>query len=219
MTTVEADLDMPLSTAMRQGSLAQHSDAENATFTSELMAGRINEAGYTDYLRLLRRVYAALEQVGRDLADDPIAAELYDPALDRLAAIESDIAHWSGGGSLDIDSPAAEAYAARVRAAASSPLKFIAHHYTRYLGDLSGGLAIGRIIDRTYGSTGQGVAFYDFETIAKPKDYKDGYRARLDALPLDAAQRAEVVAEVQEAFRHNQALFDELSASMDAYRR
>ena len=219
MATVDATLDIPLSTAMRQGSLAQHSDAENATFTSELMAGRINEAGYTDYLRRLRVVYAALEEVGRGLADDPIAAELHDPALERLAAIEADIAHWSNGGSLDVDSPAATAYAERVRAAASSPLRFVAHHYTRYLGDLSGGLAIGRIIDRTYGSTGQGIAFYHFETIAKPKEYKDGYRARLDALPLDAAQRDEVVAEVQEAFRHNQAVFDELSASMDAYRR
>lgn len=219
MTTVDTTLDIPLSVAMRQGSMAQHSDAESATFTSELMGGKINEAGYADYLRSLRIVYRALEEVGRGLATDPIAAELYDAALDRLGAIEADITHWSNGGTLDIESPAAEAYAARIRAAASDPLKFVAHHYTRYLGDLSGGLAIGRIIDRTYGSTGQGVNFYDFETIAKPKEYKDGYRARLDGLPINAEQRDVVVAEVQQAFRHNQGLFDELGTKMDDYRK
>lgn len=214
-----ADVDLPLSTAMRQGSMAQHSDAENATFTSELMAGHINEAGYADYLRALRVVYAALEEVGREMAGDPVAAQLHDPALERLTALEADIAHWSGGGTLETDSPAAAAYAARIRAVSGSATKFVAHHYTRYLGDLSGGLAIGKILDRTYGGTGQGLRFYDFETIERPKVYKDGYRERLDALPLDAAQRDEVVAEVQEAFRHNQALFDELSVKMDSYRR
>ncbi len=214
-----SDVEQPLSVAMRQGSLAQHSDAENATFTSELMAGRINQAGYADYLRSLRLVYAALEEVGRELAADPVAGQIYDPALDRLAAIEADIAHWSDGGTLEIDSPAATAYAERIRAVAGSAPRYVAHHYTRYLGDLSGGLAIGKVIDRTYGSTGLGLAFYEFASVDRPKTYKDGYRERLDGLPLDDEQRAVVVAEVQEAFGFNQGLFVELSQKMDAYRR
>jgi hypothetical protein len=71
----------------------------------------------------------------------------------------------------------------------------VAHHYTRYLGDLSGGQAIGRIIGREFGlDGGVGTAFYSFSEVPKPKLYKDAYRARLDALPLDDVQRARVLA-------------------------
>lgn len=87
----------------------------------------------------------------------------------------------------------------------------MAHHYTRYLGDLSGGQAIGRILARTYELEGlDGIGFYDFPEIAKPKVYKDGYRARLDALPLDEAEHQFVLAEVQRVFGFNGALFAEL---------
>ena len=89
---------------------------------------------------------------------------------------------------------------------------FTAHHYTRYLGDLSGGQVIGRLLGRTYDlpAGSAGLAFYAFGAVPKPKRYKDAYRARLDALPLDAAGRAEVVDEVCRAFEHNQRLLTAL---------
>ncbi len=99
------------------------------------------------------------------------------------------------------------------KGAAGSLLKlFVAHHYTRYLGDLSGGQAIGRILARTYElDRPEGVRFYDFPAIPKPKPYKDGYRARLDALPLDEDEKAVVLAEVKATFDLNGALFAELT--------
>ena len=88
----------------------------------------------------------------------------------------------------------------------------MAHHYTRYLGDLSGGQAIGRVLARAYElEQPEGVRFYDFEDIPKPKPYKDAYRARLDALPLGEDDKAAVLAEVKVAFDLNGALFAELS--------
>ncbi|HYF72032.1 MAG TPA: biliverdin-producing heme oxygenase, partial [Nocardioides sp.] len=95
----------------------------------------------------------------------------------------------------------------------------VAHHYTRYLGDLSGGQAIGRILDRSFGLGGRGVAFYAFPQIPRPKPYKDAYRVRLDALGLSADQRDLVVAEVKEAFRLNQALVAELGERLASYAR
>jgi heme oxygenase len=95
----------------------------------------------------------------------------------------------------------------------------VAHHYTRYLGDLSGGQAIGRILDREFELDGAGIAFYAFEAIPKPKPYKDAYRARLDALGLGPAEVRRVVDEVRVAFTLNQALFTELGERIDAYRR
>lgn len=51
------------------------------------------------------------------------------------------------------------------------------------------------------------------------KPYKDGYRSRLDSLPLSEADHARVVAEVRVAFTLNQALFAELTADLPRYLR
>ncbi|HIZ99388.1 MAG TPA: biliverdin-producing heme oxygenase [Candidatus Janibacter merdipullorum] len=59
MTTLSPDT--ALSTLVREGSRAEHSDAEGSTFMTELLAGRLDGAGYAHYLAVLRPVYAALE--------------------------------------------------------------------------------------------------------------------------------------------------------------
>jgi heme oxygenase (biliverdin-producing, ferredoxin) len=218
MTLLSAD--QSLSTLMREGSAQEHQAAEDSSFMSELLAGRVNEQGYADYLTRLHRVYVALEEVGHGLAGDPVAAAVLDAALERRAAIETDLAHWSSYASADTASPAADAYAERVRQAASWGGLFVAHHYTRYLGDLSGGQAIGRILARTFElADGTGVAFYDFTEIPKPKPYKDAYRARLDALDLTPEEKERVLDEVRVAFGLNSALFAELGDRLGDYRR
>src|SRR5690606_31126997 len=135
--------------------------------------------------------------------------------------IEADIASWSTGSPAEsvCAGEAAQAYAARIRATVDEPERFVAHHYTRYLGDLSGGQAIGRVLDREFSREGRGLALYRFATIDRVKVYKDGYRERLDALPVTAEQRDAIVAEVQVAFSHNQALFAELGRHAEAFRR
>jgi heme oxygenase len=207
----------PLSTAMRVGSRAEHAQAEASPFLARLLAGDLNEQGYADYLLRLRSVYATLETVVREHRADPTVAAVHDPALERLAAIDADLAHWCPDGPPALDSPAADAYRARIERAREWGGLLIAHHYTRYLGDLSGGQAIGRLLDRQYGLGGRGVAFYDFPAIGRPKPYKDAYRARLDALGLGAAERDRVVVEVRTAFRLNQALFAELGDRLPCY--
>ncbi|TIC84277.1 biliverdin-producing heme oxygenase [Nocardioides sp. GY 10127] len=209
----------PLSVAMRDGSRAEHEAAESSAFMATLLDGGIEPSGYAAYLRRLRRVYEALERVGRACAADPLVAAVHDPAIERLGAIDTDLEHWAAGpGATDldepVDSPAVDAYVARIEAAGAWGGAYVAHHYTRYLGDLSGGQAIGRVLERHYDLDGAGVAFYEFPAVPKPKPYKDGYRSRLDALDLSEEEVARVVAEVQEAFRLNQALFLELDAEL-----
>ncbi|MBG9885183.1 heme oxygenase, partial [Bacillus toyonensis] len=87
---------------------------------------------------------------------------------------------------------------------------FVAHHYTRYLGDLSGGLFIGRVMQRRFGFETNGVGFYLFDDIADPKAFKDVYREQLDAAPWDEAERERVIDEVLLAYRFNTELFEEL---------
>ncbi|GAA4804250.1 heme oxygenase (biliverdin-producing) [Nocardioides caeni] len=222
MTSVADTTVTPsLSLAMREGSRAEHEAAENSTFMSELLDGKLNADAYAALLLRLHRVYDALEAAVREQAADPLVAAVHDAALERLAAIEADLTHWAPGTDpAGVDSPAASAYATRLRAAGEWGGLLVAHHYTRYLGDLSGGQVIGRILTRTFDlPEGVGVAFYEFPGIPKPKPYKDAYRARLDDLGLDAAGIEAVVAEVKVAFNLNQALFAELSADIEDYRR
>jgi heme oxygenase len=206
----------PLSVAMKQGSAAEHSAAEQSPFVSELLAGRVNGEGYADYLRRLRVIYGALEDAVRARRDDPLVAAVFDPALERVPAIDADLEHWAPGASREVESPAAQSYRARVAAAAWGGA-LVAHHYTRYLGDLSGGQAIGKILDRTFDLGGAGLAFYEFPVRAKV--YKDSYRARLDGLSLDAGEIDRTVDEVKIAFGLNQAVFDELTDNLPDYRR
>ncbi|GAA2365546.1 MULTISPECIES: heme oxygenase (biliverdin-producing) [Gordonia] len=225
-TTASPDLaaDLRLSEQMKQGSSSEHEQAENSEFISELLAGRINEAGYIAYLQRLRIVYDALERASRALADDPQVSLVHDPALERVATIDADLAHWSARGGIvpePVDSPAADAYAARITESASRGGHLVAHHYTRYLGDLSGGQAIGRLLDREFELGGEGVSMYSFELATANKPYKDAYRAKLDAIgdSLSAADRERIVDEVRVAFRLNQQLFAELVGLLDDYRR
>lgn len=216
MTAVETTTATPLSVLMREGSQAEHTAAEGSNFMEDLLGGRINERGYAEYLQRFLAVYEVLERVARDSMGGTKAATLIDPALDREGPIGRDLEFWSKGeltAESVLDSPATDAYRARVEASASDPLKFIAHHYTRYLGDLSGGQAIGRILSRAFGlEGGVGVDFYEFPTIEKVKLYKDSYRSNLDALDLTEEERQAVVAEVKVAFGLNQAIFNELGA-------
>jgi heme oxygenase len=198
----------PLSVAMKEGSAAEHIAAEQSPFMSEMLAGRITAKGYCEYLLRLRVVYAALEDAIRHHRTDPMVAAVYDPALERLTAIDADLEHWAPGAAREIESPAAAAYSERVTALVWGG-SLVAHHYTRYLGDLSGGRMIDRVLDRTFELHGAGLAFYKFPM--RPKPYKDSYRARLDALRTDSHDIDRIVDEVKLAFGLNHALLDELA--------
>jgi len=220
MTVLEsAAVNAPLSLAMREGSMAEHKNAENSSFVENLLAGRINETGYIAFLGRLRMIYAAMESVGRARSSDPIVAAVHDEKLERLTSIEADLAHWTGGAVDEITSPAADAYVARLEASAEWGGLYLAHHYTRYLGDLSGGQAFGTVLKREFNLSGTGVTFYKFSEIPKPKPYKDAYRSRIDSLDLSAEQIDRVVAEVKVAFNLNQALFAELGALSEQWQR
>ena len=221
MTVTDAAPAVPLSTLMRDGSRPQHEAAESSVFVFELMAGRVSAAGYVNFLRSLRAIYAALEETGRAVAGDPVVGGIVDARLERVAAIDADLAFWSTGEAAEslVAGASAAEYAAAIRATVADPVRYVAHHYTRYLGDLSGGQVIGRLLEREFALEGQGTALYEFAEIAKVKPYKDDYRARLDSLDLTEDQREAVVTEVQRSFSFNQAMFAELAAQLDAFAR
>lgn len=216
--------DARLSVQMKQDSRVEHEQAENSDFMAALLDGQVGARGYLAYLQRLRIVYVALEEASRDLADDPLVRHVHDPALERVATIDADLADWSR--LFDVEpastvSPAAEAYAQRIADVATWGGSVVAHHYTRYLGDLSGGQAIGRILDREFGLGGAGIATYSFHLEKAVKPYKDQYRSSLDVIgeSLNDVERARIVDEVRVAFRLNRDLFTELGEQLAQFRR
>ncbi|MER6080470.1 biliverdin-producing heme oxygenase [Streptomyces sp. NPDC001833] len=203
------------STLIRTASHEQHVEAETSTFMSDLLGGRLGVEAYARYTEQLWFVYDALEGAAGRLASDPVAGPFVRPELFRLAALERDLAHLRGAGWRTGLTAllATEEYAARVRECAERwPAGYVAHHYTRYLGDLSGGQIIRDRAERTWGfeRKGDGVRFYVFEDIANPAAFKRGYRELLDAVATDDLEKQRVVAECRRAFALNTAVFREL---------
>lgn len=200
------------STVIRTASHEQHMEAETSTFMSDLLGGRLGVEAYARYTEQLWFVYEALEAEADRLASDAVAGPFIRPELFRLTALERDLAHLRGPGWRAALSalPATRAYAARVRECAEQwPGGYVAHHYTRYLGDLSGGQIIRDKAERTWGFArkGDGVRFYVFEGIGNPAAFKRGYRELLDGIRADDLEKQRIVAECKRAFALNTGVF------------
>lgn len=204
-----------LSTELRARTAAAHAGAETSAFFTALATGQVTRAQTAGLAVRLLPVYEALETAARAWADDPIVGPLVVPGLERADRLRADLR--ALGVPASPVSPAAAQYAARVaQVAPLSRPAFVAHHYTRYLGDLSGGQVIRAALHRSLGlDATNGASFYVFDGL-RPGQVKQSYRAALDAMPLTAAEREELVAESLVAYRLNTALAAELDRETSA---
>lgn len=207
---------------LRAATWTGHKSAETTRFWASITGTRFDPKAYAALQSQLYFVYDALEGALDDAADaalsssDPLDAEIaaiYAPELARTAALRLDLADLLGPGWEDQIRPlrATTAYVERLHEIASNAPLLLAHHYTRYLGDLSGGLFIGRRVRTNIGHEGiEGVRFYEFDDIPDATAFKDHYRDSLDALPLSEAQKRDIATEVALAYRLNTAVLAEL---------
>lgn len=205
----------PFSTLIRTASHEQHTEAESSSFMSDMLGGRLGVDAYTRYTEQLWFVYRALEDGAEALRGDPVAGPFIQPELMRTAELERDLRHLRGEGWREglEPLPATAAYAGRVAECAREwPAGYVAHHYTRYLGDLSGGQIIRGTAEKTWGfeRKGDGVRFYVFEQISNPAAFKREYRELLDAVDADDLEKQRIVDECKRAFALNTAVFREL---------
>lgn len=211
--------DDTFSRRLRAATWREHRSAESGAFMRALFAGELPRASFAALTTQLYFVYAELERAAAALRDDPLAGPFLSPGLDRVPALEADLAYFHGPRWRDVavPGPAARGYARRIAETAGWPGGLVAHHYTRYLGDLSGGPDIARAAAQAYGLTGAGLRFYRFAAIGDPDAFKDAYRRRLDGLAAgDPAECDRVIAEARAAYRLNIALLDELAATAAA---
>ncbi|MFI8216746.1 heme oxygenase (biliverdin-producing) [Streptomyces sp. NPDC085932] len=200
------------STLIRTASREQHEEVRASTFLSDLLGHKLGVDAFARYTEQLWFVYQALESAARRLAGDPVAGPFVRPELFRTAALEQDLEYLRGPGWRSAVSalPATLEYAGRITECARDwPAGYVAHHYTRYLGDLSGGQIIRDTAEKTWGfaKKGDGVRFYVFEEIPNPAAFKRAYWELLDAVPGDELERQRIVAECRRAYELNNGVF------------
>lgn len=215
MTAPTTSSDIRFSQQLREATVTDHRDAAGAGFVHGLMSGDLPVEAYADLAAQQWFIYAELEAATGAHRADPVAGTFVHDELSRRTVIEGDLAALHGEGWRSEIRPleATVAYVDRLReVAGTSVVGFVAHHYTRYLGDLSGGQYIGRAIDRSYGfAGGPGARFYVFDQIEDADAFKDGYRNALDVAPWSAEEHAALIAEVKVAYTCNQAVIADLA--------
>ena len=192
-----------------------HTAAERSAFMAALMSGHMTRPAYCLLLSNLHAIYAALEPALERHATNPLIEPVFLPALWRTSALEHDLRALSGADWCEAPTPtpATTSYVARLRELdASQPGLLLAHAYVRYLGDLSGGQMLCRVVAKSETLAGAAaIAFYDFGDALAVRDLTQRFRAGLQSVPVDERMASALVDEARLAFRLHQALFEELA--------
>jgi len=199
---------------IKVGTKKSHSAAENTKFVASFLRGVVSKESYRTLVANLYFVYTALEDVAEHLKDNDEVSPLLFDELKRHKALAKDLDYFYGEGWHETIYPsdATKRYIDRIREIGrQDPVLFIGHHYTRYMGDLSGGQILKGIAKRSLKLDDEAFNFYEFKDILNPVDFKNNYRGTLNCLPLTQTQVDAIITEANYAFRLNMYMFDELA--------
>jgi heme oxygenase len=206
-----------LATQLREGTSKSHSMAENVSFVKSFLGGVIDKDSYRKLISNLYFVYSAMEEEMEKNKDHLLIKPIYFTELNRRKSLELDLEYYYGSNwrSLIRISEATKDYVERIKFISNEkPELLIAHAYTRYLGDLSGGQILKKIAQRAMNlSDGTGLAFYEFDQVQDEQEFKQNYKKALDSLSLDANLADSIVAEANVSFTMNMKMFQELETS------
>ena len=211
---MSASEHQPFSQSLRRATAASHERAHHSSYMDALLGGRLPLDDYATLVVQYWHIYSALEDGADRLADHPVVGGFAVDALRRRTAIAADLAFLRGADwAADTRPlPSTAAYVTRIRETVDDwPGGWVAHHYTRYLGDIAGGQAVRVLLERTYGVTGDGARFYDFAGLGPIPPFRAHYRGLLDAAGWDDVERARIADEACHAFELNIAMLDELA--------
>jgi heme oxygenase (biliverdin-producing, ferredoxin) len=211
-------MSINLATMLREGTKKSHTMAENVGFVKCFLKGVVEKKSYRRLVTDLYFVYSAMEEEMEKLKDHPIISQIYFPQLNRKQTLEQDLHYYFGANWKEeiTISDSAKAYVARIHEIAQTqPELLVAHSYTRYLGDLSGGQILKKIAQKAMNlSEGEGTSFYEFAQISDEKAFKDKYRQAMNDLPVSMETAEQIVDEANDAFGMNMKLFQELEGNL-----
>lgn len=206
MPTSTPTAGISLSRRIREDTREVHEQAEHAPFIQDLLGGRL---GLDDYARLVVQHHAIYAELEAAVAAnrDPVVGVFLAAELTRSPALRADV-DWLISTDTPVPKavlPATSRYCEHLRSVCRArPPALLAHHYVRYVGELSGGMIVARVLRRHLQlPDGQGTAFYSFPEVDSPRAFKLRYRAQLDELPWPEPEREALIAEIHLAYRYN----------------
>ncbi len=202
-----------LARLLRERTADLHGRAERAGIMRNVLSGQFDQRTYCMLLRNLHAIYACLEPALASHATYFPIDQIYDARLIRQHALVADLnmlygkawAHDIGLARATVDYTVRIAELSRTR-----PTLLVAHAYTRYLGDLSGGQVLARIVSGTLQTDRVGT---DFDVFPEPGAAALAMRFRegLAGLGLDEAVCTEIATEARTAFSLHIEMFEQLA--------
>ncbi len=212
-----------LASKLREGTKQSHTTAENTAFMKCFLKGIVEKEPFRKLIANLYLVYSALEAELQNHSTDSVIGLIYFPELNRQANLEKDLAFYYGENWREQILPLASGkiYVARIQELAKTePKLLIAHAYVRYMGDLSGGQSLKKIVRSALSlPPDQGTGLHEFEqlpTVEAIRAFKIKYRDALNSLPIDDGMAEKIVAEANYAFQLNRDVVHELEADVKA---
>jgi len=228
-------MSVNLATQLREGTKKAHTNAESTGFVKCFLKGVVEKTSYRNLVKNLYFVYSAMEEEMQRHREDRIISKIYFPELNRKQSLEQDLKFYYGAGGDEQIAPstagsayvhrigdeqiapstAGKAYVQRIREISEKePELLVAHSYTRYLGDLSGGQILKKIAKTAMNLDAEGTAFYEFTDIPDEKAFKNNYRQAMNNLPIDQETADRIVNEANAAFDMNMQIFRELEGNL-----
>ncbi|XP_074839951.1 heme oxygenase 1 isoform X2 [Carettochelys insculpta] len=205
-----------VSEALKEATKEVHERAESTEFMKNFQKGQLSLREFKMVMASLYYIYSALEEEIEGNKDHPAFIPVYFPAeLHRKAALQQDLEYFYGPlWREEISCPeATQKYVDRLHYVGQhEPELLVAHAYTRYLGDLSGGQVLKKIAQKALHlpSTGEGLQFFTFEGVSSATKFKQLYRSRMNSIEMDPATKKRVLEEAKRAFLLNIQVFEEL---------
>nr|QCI09045.1 Heme oxygenase [Inkyuleea mariana] len=207
-----------LAQQLREGTTKSHSMAENVSFVKSFLGGVVDKKSYRKLVANLFFVYTAIEEEIDKNKEHIAIKSIYFPELHRKLSLSEDLEYYYGSNWVEQIQPslATQIYVKRIHDIGSNqPELLIAHAYTRYMGDLSGGQILKKIAQNAMNLTdNDGTSFYNFTSIKDDKSFKDMYRNALDNIPISNEQIIQIIAEANIAFNLNMKMFQELNSNL-----
>lgn len=217
LTAAEEATPMIFSKRIRAETAQAHRITESTSFVKGILRGAVDIESYRSMQTGLYLIYSAMEEELERHCRHPLVRSVYFSALNRCGALEQDLYFLWGRAwreRLRI-TPAQQRYVDRIRwVGENDPSLLVAHSYTRYMGDLSGGQVVERVVRRSLKLEGkEGFRFFHFDGIPDVKAFKNTYRRCLDGLPISRGQAEGIIGEANRVFLLNRQIFEELEGS------
>lgn len=194
-----------LSETFKESTSHIHKTIEEHPFLVLLCKEELTPVQYFSHLIDLKCVYDSLDDsIKSSLAKEPRLKNICFKGLERSSALKKDLLAPEFFGLTGTPSTQAKAYKHHLEKISNvKPILLIAHAYTRYLGDLSGGMMLKRHIANAWPHA---VNFYDFDSLLKDNDlesvkaFKELFKTKINSLQISAEELEALSLEANEAF-------------------